>query len=116
NAQQTLDTALGEYDTVADLRAAIEPAHNMVATIVRQNTSVATALATHTTAQQRVTQVLTESQRGEHPAFTSAQQAATHILETTDELETRVRQWTTEGDKLIEKAGQSAVIAGLQLL
>ena len=116
--QQNLTDALGDYGSVAAFRAAVEPAHRLVGQIVRDGDAVTTAVATHTTAQQRVNDALADSAIKDHPAFEHAAQAREHLLDpaTQSEHETLVRQWTTERDRLAEKAGQSAVIAGLQLL
>src|SRR5699024_4729635 len=110
--------ALGAFDDVAAFRAAVEPAHRLVGQIVRAGATVTTAVATNTTAQQRVSEALANSATEDHPAYQHAAEARENLLDsaTQTEHETLVRQWTTEGDRLAEKAGQTAVIAGLKLL
>ncbi|HJF14527.1 MAG TPA: SMC family ATPase [Enteractinococcus helveticum] len=113
-----LAAALGDFPDVAALRAAVEPAHRLVGQIVRAGQSVTTAVANHTTAQQRVHEALANSATQDHPAYQDAAEACENFLDPTTqaEYETLVRQWTTESDRLAEKAGQTAVIAGLKLL
>src|SRR5699024_12053639 len=54
----------------------------------------------------------------DHSAFDDAKSATTCILSpgVYAEHEALVRQWTTEKDRLEEKAGQASVVAGLKLL
>lgn len=113
-----LAQALGEFADVAAFRAAVEPAHRLVGQIVRAGESVTTAVANHTTAQQRVHEALANSATEDHPAYRNAAEACENLLDpaTQADHETLVRQWTTESDRLAEKAGQTAVIAGLKLL
>lgn len=116
--QRELTDALGTFSTVETLRNATEPAHRLVGQIVAQGSRVVTAGSTCATAASRVTESLAQSATDEHPPFTDAETAATHLLPTqvqTDQ-EDLVRRWTTEYDRLEEKAGQTAVVAGLKLL
>ena len=117
-SEQDLTAALGDFEDVAAFRAAVQPAHRLVGQLVNQAGAVSTAVATYSTAGQRVSEALATSASTEHPAFSKADEAREHVLdaETQDEYELLVRQWTTEKDRLAEKAGQSAVIAGLKLL
>lgn len=117
-SQQELTTALGSFDSVGALRAAVEPAHRMTGQIVDQGSGVSTAISERTSCNTRVRQALQQSATDNHPAFDSAVDAGAHVLspETYSEYEQLVRHWTTEKDRLEEKAGQSAVIAGLKLL
>ena len=116
--QRELTEALGDYESVATFRDAVEPAHRLVGQIVRAADDLTTAVTTHAAAQQRVSEALAASATEDHPAYQHAAEAGAHLLdaETLTEHETLVRQWTTEGDRLAEKAGQTAVIAGLKLL
>jgi len=116
--ERELADALGAFDSVAAFRAAIEPAHRLVGQIVRAGDTVTAAAASLTTAQQRVNEALEASATEDHAAFAHAAEAREHLLddETQTEYETLIRQWTTEGDRLAEKAGQTAVVAGLKLL
>ena len=113
-----LAEALGSFETVAQFRAAIEPAHRLVGTLVSQAADVSTARVTHDTARQRVTEALEVSGTKDDAAFASPDEAREHVLtpELQHEHESLVREWTTEQDRLQEKAGQAAVIAGLKLL
>lgn len=117
-SEADLTHALGAFDTVSAFRAAVEPAHRLVGQIVQQGSAVVTALASHTTAKHRVTEALQHSATQQHAAFDTIDQAQDHLLD--DHLvqahEALVRQWTTEHDRLAEKATQTAVIAGLKLL
>ena len=80
--------------------------------IVRAGQSVTTAVANHTTAQQRA-RSSSHSATQDHPAYQDAAEACENFRITTQaEYETLVRQWTP-GDRLA-KAGQTAVIAGLK--
>src|SRR5699024_2954407 len=103
-AQQELAEALGEFESVEALRAAVEPAHRLVSRVVAQGEEVVTAM--------------TDSATDQQPAFTDAATAQNHVLAATTclEYEDLVRRWNTERDRLAEKAGQTAVQAGLKLL
>src|SRR5699024_2988288 len=100
--QRDLTEALGAFDDVAAFRAAVEPAHRLVGQIVRAGATVTTAVATNTTAQQRVSEALANSATEDHPAYQHAAEARENLLDpaTQTEHETLVRQWTTEGDRL----------------
>lgn len=113
-----LAEALEDFKTVADFRAAVEPAHRLVGKLVNQAAEVSTALVTHKTARQRVTEALDASGIEGHAPFTDPEEARGHVLtsELQREHESLVRQWNTEQDRLEEKAGQAAVVAGLKLL
>lgn len=117
-AQAQLADALGAYETVAELRTAIEPARRLVGQLVDQAGVVTTAVSAHDTARQRVTEALAASATDEHPAFTDSAEARGHVLsaDVCQQHETLIRQWTTERDRLAEKSGQAAVVAGLKLL
>ena len=117
-SEQDLTAALGTFENVATFRAAVEPARQLVGQLVNQAGAVSTAVTTHDTASQRVSEALTASATADHPAFPHTAEARKHLLDASvqREHETLVRQWTTEKDRLAEKAGQAAVIAGLKLL
>jgi len=117
-AQQELAEALGEFESVEALRAAVEPAHRLVSRVVAQGVQVVTAMTERATAQQRVASALADSATDQQPAFTDAATAQNHVLAATTclEYEDLVRRWNTERDRLAEKAGQTAVQAGLKLL
>lgn len=117
-SEQQLSTALGDFETVADFRAAVEPARRLVGQLVDQASEVSTAVATYHTARQRVAETLTASATEKHAAFEDSEAARQHVLsaDVQHDHEKLVRQWTTEKDRLEEKAGQAAVIAGLKLL
>lgn len=117
-AQRELTAALGDFDSVGTLRAAIEPARRLVAQVVQHSEAVATAVITHTAAQDRVATALQDSAIADHPAYPDANEAQAHLLdaETHSSHETLITQWSTEAARLTEKAGQTAVIAGLQSL
>lgn len=118
DSEQHLTEALGTYDNVAAFRAAVEPARRLVGQLVEQTGAVAAAVATHDTARQRVTEALAASATDEHSAFADIEEAKEHRLasELCAEHEDLIRRWTTEKDRLEEKAGQAAVKAGLKLL
>ncbi|GAA4473891.1 SMC family ATPase [Enteractinococcus fodinae] len=118
DAEQHLTQALGTYDDVAAFRAAVEPARRLVGQLVEQTGAVAAAVATHDTARQRVTDALAASTTDEHSAFADIAEAREHVMasELCAEHEDLIRRWTTEKDRLEEKAGQAAVKAGLKLL
>lgn len=117
-SQAALATALGAFETVEALRGAVEPAHRLVGEIVSQGARVATAVNEHTSCADRVSAALQRSATDDHAAFEDAASALAVLLDdqTRREHEHLVRQWTTEQDRLEEKAGQAAVLAGLQLL
>ncbi|MDN5732168.1 MAG: SMC family ATPase [Yaniella sp.] len=117
-AEAELTEALGAFETVEQLRSATEPAYRLVGQIVAQGAQVSTAVTACATAAQRVAQALEDSAAQDHPAFDDAKSATTCILSpgVYAEHEALVRQWTTEKDRLEEKAGQAAVVAGLKLL
>lgn len=117
-SEQDLTAALGNYENVAAFRAAVEPARRVVGQLVNLAGAASTAVATHKTASQRVSEALAASATADHPAFAHAVEARGHVLDAAvqHEHETLVRQWTTEKDRLAEKAGQAAVISGLTLL
>src|SRR5699024_2645084 len=118
DSERHLAEALGTYEDVQAFRAAVEPARRLVGQLVEQTGEVATALATHETARQRVTEALAASATDQHPAFADITEVPEHVLasEVCAEHERLIRQWTTEKDRLEEKAGQAAVKAGLKLL
>lgn len=117
-SQEELGKSLGTFETVEALREAVEPAHHLVGQIVSQGARVATAVSEQTSCGDRVTAALQRSATDEHPAFENAEAARAVLLDdrTPSEHEQLVRQWTTEQDRLEEKAGQTAVLAGLKLL
>jgi exonuclease SbcC len=117
-SETELAEALGTFENVAAFRAAVEPARRLVGQLADQANAALTAVATHDTARQRVAEALTESASGDEEAFADIAAARGCVLdsELRQELETLVREWTTEKDRLAEKAGQPAVVAGLKLL
>src|SRR5699024_12864771 len=108
-AQQELAEALGEFESVEALRAAVEPAHRLVSRVVAQGVQAVTAMTERATAQQRVASALADSATDQQPAFTDAATAQNHVLAATTclEYEDLVRRWNTERDRLAEKAGQT---------
>ncbi|WP_022871333.1 AAA family ATPase [Yaniella halotolerans] len=117
-AETELTETLGAFETVEQLRNATEPAHQLVGHIVAQGSQVSSTVSARDTAAKRVRQALENSATADHPAFDDATSALGCILspETHAQHEAFVRQWTTEKDRLEEKAGQASVIAGLTLL
>ncbi|GAA2030089.1 SMC family ATPase [Yaniella flava] len=117
-SRAALAAALGAYETVEALRSAVEPAYRTVSQIVNQGADVSTAVKEQTSCADRVAEALRKSATDEEPAFDDADAATAHLLDaqTYREHDQLVRQWTTEHDRLEEKAGQPAVVAGLKLL
>lgn len=118
NSQEDLGRALGDFESVEQLRNATEPAHRLVGQIVTQGNAVTTAVTGCSTATQRVADALEHSATEDQPAFATTDAARNCLLgpEVQAAHEELVRRWTTEKDRLAEKARQSAVVAGLKLL
>src|SRR5699024_4244161 len=117
-AQQELAEALGEFEAVEALRAAVEPAHRLVSRVVAQGVQVVTAMTERATAQQRVASALADSATDQQPAFTDAATAQNHVLAATTclEYEDLLRRSNTDRERVAEKAGQTAVHAGLKFI
>lgn len=116
--QHHLTEELGDYGTVSLMRSTVETARHKVGQLIRAFEPVHAAGAAYQAATARVAEALEQSAAEEHPAYRDALEARRHVLSETErtEREALVQQWSTERDRLTEKAGQHAVVVGLKLL
>ena len=96
----------------------MEPARRLVGQLVEQTGAVARCRRHARHRPPTCPEALAASATDDHPAFADITEAREHLpaSELCSEHEDLIRRWTTEKDRLEEKAGQAAVKAGLKLL